>query len=180
MARFVLPALLALAALAAAPAAAGAACGSDARAGDVRIVLFKEAGCGGAYVEVPFDENGDRPDFRRFRHSDGEEYDVDDNRESAVIAAGHCARFFRDPRYAGRGTKLLCGRGGDRRVSLPEGVSSMRACPLSAPTLCRRRAPVGAGAAGRLHRALRLRPPRPLSRPPAAAGSWPARARWPT
>src|SRR5688500_18246777 len=95
MARFVLPALLALAALAAAPAAAGAACGSDARAGDVRIVLFKEAGCGGAYVEVPFGEDGDRPDFRRFRHSDGEEYDVDDNRESAVIAAGHCARFFR-------------------------------------------------------------------------------------
>ena len=160
MARFALPALLALAALAAAPAAAGAACGSDAR-GDVRIVLFKEAGCGGAYVEVPFGENGDRPDFRRFRHSDGEEYDVDDNRESAVIAAGHCARFFRDPRYAGRGTKLLCGRGGDRRVSLPEGVSSMRACPLSAPTLCRRRALSGrAPLAGSIERFAYDRPGR--------------------
>jgi hypothetical protein len=125
----------------AAPASAQAAeCAGDARKADVRIQLWKEPHCQGAWIEVPFEGDGDRPDFRRFRHSDGDIYDVDDNRASAVVAAGHCVRFFTDPAYGGRATRLRCGRRSDRSIGMPEGVSSMRACPLVAITLCRRRA----------------------------------------
>ncbi len=133
----------------AAPSAAQAAeCASEVRKTSVRIQLWKEPGCKGAWIEVPFRGDGDRPDFRRFRHSDGDLYDVDDNRASAVVAIGHCVRFFTDPNYGGRATRLLCARRADRTIGMPEGVSSMRACPRVAITLCRRRASVGSGEAG--------------------------------
>jgi hypothetical protein len=129
-----------LCALASPASARAAECSPGARKVDVRIQLWKEPHCQGAWIEVPFEGDGDRPDFRRFRHSDGDLYDVDDNRSSAVVAAGHCVRFFTDPNYGGHGTKLLCARRGDRSIGMPEGVSSMRACPRVAITLCRRRA----------------------------------------
>ena len=129
-----------------APASAQAAeCADGVRKRDVRIQLWKEAGCKGAWIEVSFRGDGDRPDFRRFRHSDGDLYDVDDNRASAVVAVNHCVRFFTDPNYGGRATRLRCGRRADRSMSLPEGISSMRACPRVALTLCRRRAVAGSG-----------------------------------
>ncbi len=122
------------------PAAEASECPADARASDVRIQLWKERGCSGPWIEVPFGEDGDRPDFRRFRHSDGEEYDVDDNRESAAVAPGTCVRFFTGAGYGGHATGLRCApRGDDLGLSLPEGISSMRACPSSEPSLCRRR-----------------------------------------
>jgi hypothetical protein len=125
----------------AAPASPRAAeCPADARKADVRIQLWKEPHCRGPWIEVPFEGDGDPPDFRRFRHSDGDTYDVDDNRDSAVVAGGHCVRFFTDPGYRGPGRRLRRGRRADRSLALPEGVSSMRACPLVAITLRRRRA----------------------------------------
>lgn len=134
--------------LLAAPGAAQAAeCTDGARKSSVRVQLWKEPHCKGAWVEVSFDGDGDRPDFRRFRHRDGDLYDVDDNRQSGVVAVGHCVRFFTDPGYGGRSTKLYCGRRDDRSIGLPEGVSSMRACPRVALTLCRRRATTGPGEA---------------------------------
>jgi hypothetical protein len=134
-----------LVALAAPAAARAAECADGVRKSDVRIQLWKEPGCKGAWIEVPFGGDGDRPDFRRFRHSDGDLYDVDDNRESAVVAVGHCVRFFTDPNYGGRATRLRCGRHADRSMGMPEGVSSMRACPRVALTLCRRHAIAGSG-----------------------------------
>ena len=139
---FILPALACAAALGASPvsALAAAECGDGVRADGARVQLWKEAGCSGSWIEAAFGEDGDRPDFRRFRHADGDDYDVDDNRASAVIAEGHCARFFSDPGYRGHATRLLCARRADRTAGLPEGISSMRVCPLEARTLCRRRA----------------------------------------
>ena len=71
---------------------------------------------------------------------------MDDNRESAVIAAGHCARFFRDRRYARpghqaavrppRGPARVAARGGLVDARLP----AERAHALPAPGA------VGAGA----------------------------------
>ena len=131
-----------------APASARAAeCADGARKSDVRVQLWKEPHCQGAWIEVPFGGDGDRPDFRHFRHSDGDLYDVDDNRASAVVAVGHCVRFFTDPNYGGHATRLRCGRRADRTMSMPEGVSSMRACPRVALTLCRRNAVAGSGQA---------------------------------
>jgi hypothetical protein len=127
-----------------APASARAVeCADGVRKSDVRIQLWKEPHCQGAWIEVPFGGDGDRPDFRRFRHSDGDLYDVDDNRESAVVAVGHCVRFFTDPGYGGQATRLRCARRDDRSINMPEGVSSMRACPRVAITLCRRNAVAG-------------------------------------
>ena len=137
--------LAALFALVAPSAAQAAECADGARKAKVRVQLWKEPHCKGAWIEVSFEGDGDRPDFRRFRHRDGDLYDVDDNRESAVVAVGHCVRFFTDPGYGGRATKLYCGRRADRSIGLPEGISSMRTCPRVALTLCRRRATAGSG-----------------------------------
>ena len=70
---------------------------------------------------MPLGGDGDRPDFRRFPHSD-DLYDVDDNRASAVVAVGHCVRFFTNPNYGGRATRVRCGRRADRSMGMPEGV----------------------------------------------------------
>ena len=90
----------------AAPASAQAAeCADGVRKANVRVQLWKEAHCRGAWIEVGFAGDGDRPDFRRFRHRDGDDYDVDDNRASAVVAVNHCVRFFTDANYGGRATQ---------------------------------------------------------------------------
>ena len=89
--------LAALFALVAPSAAQAAECADGARKAKVRVQLWKEPHYKGAWIEVAFEGDGDRSDFRRFRHRDGDLYDVDDNRESAVVAVGHCVRFFTDP-----------------------------------------------------------------------------------
>ncbi len=134
-----------LLALAAPVSAQAAECADGVRKANVRVQLWKEPHCRGAWIEVGFAGDGDRPDFRRFRHRDGDDYDVDDNRASAVVAVNHCVRFFTDANYGGRATRLRCGRRADRSLSLPEGISSMRACPRVAMTLCRRSSSVGSG-----------------------------------
>ena len=110
-----------------------------------------DRGCEGAWIEVSFGGDGDRADFGSFEHSDGDEYDVDDNRSSAAVAPGTCVRFFYDTGFRRPATGLRCARQHDLTIALPEGVSSMRACTRWTHSLCR-------GVSGR------LRPPAPAAR----------------
>lgn len=142
---------------AAGPSSAQAAeCPGDARVRDVRVQLWMDRGCEGAWIEVPFGGDGDRSDFRRFEHSDGEEYDVDDNRSSVAVAPGTCVRFFFGSGFSRAATPLLCAHQHDRSLALPDGISSMRACTRWTHSLCR-------GAGGR--RGARRRFGAPLARP---------------
>jgi hypothetical protein len=131
---------------AAAPSSAQAAeCPGDARIRDVRVQLWIDRGCAGAWIEIPFGGDGDRADFGRFEHSDGDEYDVDDNRSSAAVAPGTCVRFFYDTGFRRPATGLRCARQHELTMALPDGVSSMRACTRWTHSLCRGRS----GASGR-------------------------------
>ena len=186
MARISLLVALAGAALGAGPAssAQAAECSGDARVRDVRVQLWMERGCEGAWIEVSFGGDGDRADFRSFEHSDGDDYDVDDNRSSAAVAPGTCVRFFYDTGFRRPATGLRCARQHDLTLALPEGVSSMRACTRWTHSLCRGvsgslRPPAPRRAARAADRALRLRPARRLSRRAAPAPPCPERARSP-
>jgi len=138
-ARITLLAALAGAALGAGPAASAQAaeCSGDARVRDVRVQIWMDRGCKGAWIEVSFGGDGDRADFGSFEHSDGHEYDVDDNRSSAAVAPGTCVRFFYDSGFRRPATGLRCAHQHDLTIALPEGVSSMRACTRWTHSLCR-------------------------------------------
>ena len=138
-ARITLLAALAGAALGAGPAASAQAaeCSGDARVRDVRVQIWMDRGCKGAWIEVSFGGDGDRADFGSFVHSDGHEYDVDDNRSSAAVAPGTCVRFFYDSGFRRPATGLRCAHQHDLTIALPEGVSSMRACTRWTHSLCR-------------------------------------------
>jgi hypothetical protein len=123
---------------AASPSSAQASeCAGGERIRDVRVQLWMDRGCEGPWIEVPFGGNGDRADFSRFEHSDGEDYDVDDNRSSAAVAPGTCVRFFYDAGFRRPATRLRCARQHDLSLRLPDGVSSMRACTRWTHSLCR-------------------------------------------
>ena len=172
MARISLLVALAGVALGAASPAQAAECPGDARVRDVRVQLWMDRGCEGAWIEVPFGGDGDRPDFRRFEHSDGDEYDVDDNRSSAAVAPGTCVRFFYDRGFRSAATGLRCARQQDLTLALPDGVSSMRACTRWTHALCRG----ASGAPGRRRLGAPCNSATPASRLVPASSTFAARA----
>ena len=130
-----------------APASAQAAeCADGVRKRDVRIQLWKEARCKGAWIEVSL-QPGRRP-ARLQAFSPLATAIATTSTTTARRPWSPSTTAFASsptPNYGGRATRLRCGRRADRSMSLPEGISSMRACPRVALTLCRRRAVAGSG-----------------------------------
>jgi hypothetical protein len=126
------------------PASARAdACAADAKGSWARVELYRELSCVRPSVSIGFTGSGDRPDFATFTNYEGRIYDIDDTRSSLAVAAANCVRLFDGRGYTGPDSGLLCAPATATGFFADLGpmndrASSMRVCPLSAPSGCDR------------------------------------------